>query len=110
MSTLHLKPNPTLADIQTYVADMEEERGFTDETILETYLLLVEEVGELAKCIRKSSHTNMRTDAAKQYDENAAHEIADVILLLNSVANRMGVDIEKAIREKEELNKKRIWK
>jgi len=26
------------------------------------------------------------------------------------IANRQGIDLEKAFREKEELNKKRVWK
>jgi NTP pyrophosphatase (non-canonical NTP hydrolase) len=109
MTTLHLKESPSLDDIQRYIADMEQERGFTDVTLLQTYLLLVEEVGELAKSIRKS-HTDMRTDAAKSYDETAAHEIADVLMVLTAIANRLGVDMEQAFREKEERNKQRTWK
>jgi NTP pyrophosphatase (non-canonical NTP hydrolase) len=109
MSQLHLGKNPTLADIQQYVADMEKERGFTKVTLLETYLLLVEEVGELAKCIRKSSHTSMRTDTARKYQDDAAEEIADIIMVLTAVANRLDVDIEQAFRDKEELNKQRVW-
>lgn len=108
MSNLHLKTDPSLNDVQKYIAEMEEERGFTSVTLLQTYLLLVEEVGELAKSIRKS-HTNMRTDSTRQYDE-ASHEIADVLMMLTSVANRLGVDMEQALREKEERNKQRVWK
>jgi NTP pyrophosphatase (non-canonical NTP hydrolase) len=109
MSSLHLKDNPTLKDMQQYVADMEIERGFTDNTLLETYLLLIEEVGELAKCIRKSPHTSLRTDAARVYQEDAAEEIADVIIVLTAVANRLGINLETAFRDKEDLNKKRVW-
>ncbi|HWZ66145.1 MAG TPA: MazG nucleotide pyrophosphohydrolase domain-containing protein [Patescibacteria group bacterium] len=109
MSKLHLKDNPTLKDIQQYVAEMEIERGFTSVTVLETCLLLIEEMGELAKCVRKSSHTSMRVDSAKQYQENAAEEIADIILVLTSIANRLDVDLETALREKEEVNKLRVW-
>lgn len=103
-----MKKNPTLMDIQRYIQEMEEKRHFTNVTLLQTYLLLVEEVGELAKSIRKS-HTNMRTDASKQYEENAAHEVADVFMLMTAVANRLGVDIESALREKEEHNNQRVW-
>lgn len=109
MSNLHLKPNPTLGDIQQYVRDMEAERGFTDEGVVEQTLLLVEEVGELCKVIRKH-HTNMGIDVNKQYDFDAAGEVADVLILLNAVANRLEVDIEQALRDKEEQNKKRTWK
>jgi NTP pyrophosphatase (non-canonical NTP hydrolase) len=109
MSKLFLKENPTLADIQQYVIDMEKERGFSDEGVVEQSLLLVEEVGELCKVIRKH-HTTMGVDVNKQYDFDAAGEIADVLIMLNAVANRLGIDIEKALRDKEEQNKKRTWK
>jgi NTP pyrophosphatase (non-canonical NTP hydrolase) len=109
MSTLHLKPDPTLADIQQYVIDLEKERGFTKHTTLEQCLLLMEEMGELAKCVRKSA-TTMGTDTAKQYDFNAAGEFADILIVLCAVANRMDIDLEQALRDKEEANKRRVWK
>ncbi|HEV2402632.1 MAG TPA: MazG nucleotide pyrophosphohydrolase domain-containing protein [Candidatus Saccharimonadales bacterium] len=110
MSPLHLGPNPTLHDFQQYVAELEQERGFAKNTVLEKYLLLSEEIGELAKCIRKSDHTNMRTDAAKHYDFDTAGEFGDILILLCALANRLDVDLEQAFRNKEEINKKRTWK
>lgn len=109
MSTLHLKPNPTLGDIQQYVIDMEKERGFTQQTLLEVWVLLSEEIGELAKCVRKTA-TSMNTDKAKHYDFDAAGEFADILIVLSAVANRLGVDLEQAFRDKEEENKKRVWR
>lgn len=109
MSNLHLKDNPTLADIQQYVTDLEKERDFTKHTALEQCLLLMEEMGELAKCVRKSA-TTMGTDAAKHYDFDAAGEFADILIVLSAVANRLDVDLEQAFRDKEEQNKKRVWK
>lgn len=108
MSNLHLPANPTLADIQEYVEEMERERGFDSESLLHSYLLLTEEVGELAKVIRKD-HSSMRTDAARTYEDDAASEIADIFIVLAAVANRLGVDIEAAVRAKEEKNKLRKW-
>lgn len=108
MSTLFLKENPTLADIQRYVIDMEKERGFSDVDVVPQCLLLVEEVGELCKVIRKH-HTTMGIDVNKKYDFDAAGEVADVLIMLNAVANRLGIDIEKALRDKEEQNKLRTW-
>ena len=109
MSDIYLKPNLTLRDIQQYVIAMEEERGFTEHTTLEQYLLLIEEIGELAKCVRKSA-TRMGTDSAKHYDFDAAGEFADILIVLCAVANRMHVDLEQALRDKEEANKKRAWR
>lgn len=109
MSNLSLKQNPTLADIQQYVIAMEQERGFTQQGVVEQTLLLVEEVGELCKVIRKH-HTSLGIDTGKEYDFDTAGEVADVLIMLNAVANRLGVDIERALRDKEEQNKKRTWK
>jgi len=105
---LNLKQNPTLADIQQYVTELELERGFDQNTILEKYLLLTEEMGELAKCIRKNA-SSVRVDIAKEYDFDTAAEFADVLLVLCALANRLGVDLEQAFRDKEEVNKQRTW-
>ncbi|HUC89759.1 MAG TPA: MazG nucleotide pyrophosphohydrolase domain-containing protein [Patescibacteria group bacterium] len=109
MSALHLKTNPTLDDIQKYVQDMLEERGFAGQDVMQRFLLLTEEMGELAKCIRKS-HAGMAIDANKEYELDAAGEIADILLVLTSVANQLGINMESAFREKEEKNKLRVWK
>jgi NTP pyrophosphatase (non-canonical NTP hydrolase) len=103
-----LKPSPTLADIQRYVVELEHERGFTDFTVLQECLLLGEEVGELFKAVRKSEA--QMGYASEGYDANPAHEIADIVIMLCAVANRLGVDIEKAFRDKEVLNHKRVWR
>lgn len=108
MSHLYLKPNPSLGDIQQYVKDMEIERGFTGQAASEKMLLLVEEVGELCKVVRKH-HTTLGIDSNKQYDLDLAGEIADIQIVLMTVANRLGVDVEQAFRDKEEENKKRTW-
>jgi len=102
-----LKTNPTLTDLQKYVIDLEKERGFTDFTVLQQSLMLGEEVGELFKAIRKSQAMGYAT---KGYSANPAEEIADILIMLCAVANRLDVDIEKAFREKEKLNHKREWK
>ena len=107
-SNLHLKTNPTLADIQQYVKNLEIERGFIDQTVTQNCILLVEEIGELCKVIRKF-HAGMSTDINKQYEFDAAGEIADIIIMLSAIANRMNVDMEQALRQKEEINKQRTW-
>jgi len=43
----------TVKELQKYINDMIDIRGFDDETAQDTMLLLTEEVGELAKAIRK---------------------------------------------------------
>lgn len=52
-----LKSNPTLSDLQRYVSELEQERGFAHQDVLQKCLLLGEEVGELFKTIRKRKGT-----------------------------------------------------
>lgn len=50
------------------------------------------------------------------YEENSelypefCHELADVIIMLLSVAGKLGIDIDAAVRRKMEINKARPWK
>jgi len=107
MTDLNLKENPTLGDFQEYAKKMVKERGFENETILEQCLLLGEEVGELFKAIRKES-TNISIDKQSQFGD-IGHEMADIMMYLFCLANNLEIDLEKAWREKEEINKKRKW-
>jgi len=43
--------NTSLSEIQKYINDMVEIRGFSDETLQDIMLLMIEEVGELAKAV-----------------------------------------------------------
>jgi NTP pyrophosphatase (non-canonical NTP hydrolase) len=103
---LQLKENPTLKDIQTYVQELEIERGFTTNSVLQNSLLLGEEIGELFKAIRKTS--KMKTDAKSKVG-TVAEVLADIMIYLCSIANRFDIDLEKAFRNKEEVNKARTW-
>jgi NTP pyrophosphatase (non-canonical NTP hydrolase) len=103
-----LGPNPTLKDIQDYVTAMEQERGFKARTVTQQCLMLGEEVGELFKSVRKS-HAGMNY-ATKGYDADPAGEITDILIFLASIANRLGIDLEAAFRDKEAKNHQRKWK
>lgn len=104
---LHLPQSPTLADFQQYIKDLEEARGFSEQTILQVCLMLGEEVGELFKAIRKTE--GMTVDKNSKFGV-ISEEIADCFIFLCSIANKYGIDLERAFREKEEVNKQRVWK
>lgn len=106
MSKLHLKENPTLADLQKYVADMVAERGFQDN-IPQRFMLLIEEVGEFTKAARKHAGLRYANDVR---DQNLEGEAADVFIIFLGLCNQLGIDLEQAFRDKEENNKQRIWK
>lgn len=101
-----LSTSPTLATIQQYVRDLEQERGFTDVTLQQNCLMLGEEVGELFKAIRKTE--NMRVDSNSKIG-SVDEELADIIIFLCAIANRKGIDLEQALRDKEAINATRTW-
>ncbi len=103
---LQLKEKPTLKDIQRYVAELEKERGFDHDTILQKCLLLGEEVGELFKAVRKLEKIGIDKNSEVTHVED---ELADILIILATIANRSGIDLEVAFRKKEEINKKRAW-
>ena len=105
---LVLPAKPTLKDYQLYVHQLVHLRGFEKENLSGIFMLLVEEVGELAKAARK--HAKLKMDVNHSKQENAAHEAADIFMYLLDICNHLDIDLEKAIREKEEINRKRVWK
>ena len=96
----------TLSNLQIYVDELEKERGFKKETILQKCLLLGEEVGELFKAIRKTEKIGINNNSQVF---NIEEELADILIYLCAIANRCNIDMEQAFRAKEEINKKRKW-
>lgn len=106
-SNLFLEERPMLEDFQRYVAELAQERGFSDVSVVQNCLLLGEEVGELFKAVRKSE--SMKTDGDSK-SARIDEELADTFIFICHIANQCNVDLERAFREKEEKNKNREWK
>ncbi len=106
----NLNESYTLYEIQKYINNVIKLRGFEEQEIEKTMLLLLEEVGELAKAIRKNA-TDMKIDNSKinNYD-TIESEVADVFIVLTSICNKLDIDLYKALKDKEENNIKRSWK
>ncbi len=104
MSNLDLKQQPELKDFQAYVRAMVTERNFAN-SLGETFLLFLEECGELAKAARQESES--LTTGNHSEVRNIDHEAADVFIFLLDICNKFDVDLEAAFRAKEEVNKKR---
>lgn len=103
---LPLEHPSDLDDLQRYVAQMEQERGFSHRDVLQQCLLLGEEVGELFKAVRKHQKLRVGTSSVTgTVDE----ELADVLIYVCAIANRLGVNLGEAFRRKEELNETRTW-
>lgn len=106
----NLKQSSTLPDIQAYIKKVLQLRGFEGQTVKDKLLLLAEEVGELAKAVRKnSSGASVDPEKIQNYD-SVESEIADVLIVLISVANILNVDVFKSLKEKEQININRKWK
>ena len=103
----NLIQNPTLNNFQNYVAELEKERGFARQSTIDKCLLLGEEVGELFKAVRKSE--GLAVDENSNFTE-IDDELTDIFIYICAIANRNRIDLEKAFRDKEEINKRRTWK
>jgi NTP pyrophosphatase (non-canonical NTP hydrolase) len=103
----HLQTEPTLKVLQDYLAAVCQERGWTKDSPSEKFVLFVEEVGELAKAIRKQ--VGLYSEPAKTHTYALEEEFADVLSYLLDLANCYGVDLEAAFRAKEKINETRVW-
>ena len=106
----NLKETDSLRKVQQYIKAVNTVRGFEEQPIEERMLLLTEEIGELAKSIRKNA-TNMSTDIKKlkNYD-SIESEVSDCLYVLASVCNKLDIDMFKCLKEKEKENIHRVWK
>lgn len=100
-----------LTELQTHLEKLCEHFGWT--TVAEKkFLLMVEEMGELAKAIRNREKLFQEKDSPKQQDvqQNLAEEFADVFSYLMDLANHYEIDLGKAYTEKMSANFTRTWK
>lgn len=103
-----INANSNLNEIQSYITKMMKANGFNN-TSLELFCYLTEEVGELAKEIRKTEN-NMDIDISKEYVSCLKHEIADIFIYLLAICNYYDINLLDAFKDKEKINLDRIWK
>lgn len=84
---LTLEEEPTLVDYENYVRQLEIERGFQQEDVLQKCLLFGEEMGELYEVVINSSK------------EAIGGELADVVIMLFTIVNRFGISLEEQFRK-----------
>jgi NTP pyrophosphatase (non-canonical NTP hydrolase) len=81
------RPEITLTELQQLIRRMYMEKDVA-RGIDGTFMWLMEEVGELAAVLRKGTQ------------QERAHEFADVIAWLATIANVAGVDLTEAVMQK----------
>lgn len=93
-----------LLGLQRYYQRISDRRGWSNESPRDTMLLLTEEIGELARAIRKTQ--GLKRDDGYE-NVNLKDELADVQLYLIHLANTLGVALDEAVTQKEYKNQER---
>ena len=98
----------TLDELQQHLDAFCKENGWDKNSIPEAFLLFTEEVGELAKSIRKE--TAFKGEQKPDSQEHLVEEFADVLNYLMELANRFNISLTDAYFHKYNKNKNREWK
>ena len=102
------RDSTSLPRLQRYIDDMVHARGFAEETPQDVMLLICEEVGDLAKEVRKS-HSHIKNDVSKDSKDHLEGEIGDVFSMLLALCRTVDVDLFTAFVNKELDNCSRRW-
>ena len=97
----------TLTDIQKHLDKTCKENGWDKNSVTEVFLLFTEEVGELAKAIRKE--TGFKGEKKPETRDDLREEFADVLNYLLELSNRFDVDLTEVYFEKHKINNTRTW-
>ncbi len=103
---MEIPKNDSLRGLQEYIWQMNIERGFNTEDAGKKLVMLMEEVGELAKAVRKTIGLGF-SDTTRTAD--LEEELADVQIILLGLASMHNIDMFDAVAKKEEKNRSRTW-
>ena len=104
----NLSATMSLKELQAYIGAVIKQRGFDNESPRDIVLLMVEEVGELAKALRK--FIGLKIDQRKLDSYTAVEEeVADIFIYLLDLCNVLNIDPFTALKNKELKNEKRFW-
>lgn len=103
-----LPPQPTLQSFQHFIKELEAERGWTEQSLMRKCFGLGEEMGELFKAVRKIEKVGLEVGKDHPAD-NVGEELADCLIYLLAIANRLNIDMEEAFRHKNAKNLERVW-
>jgi NTP pyrophosphatase (non-canonical NTP hydrolase) len=104
---MQLPEDDSLKQLQKYIWQMNIDRGFNTVDPSKKLVMLMEEVGELAKAIRKIAGLKF-TDTTKRTDIEEG--LADVQIVLLGLASMLEIDMFDAVVTKERKNRERSWK
>ncbi|EEM70781.1 pyrophosphatase [Bacillus thuringiensis serovar andalousiensis BGSC 4AW1] len=82
-----------IVEFQRYVLNFSKEKGFQDTTIEERAMYTMAELGELAEVI-------LKRDKIQDSKREIGLEMFDVIWNVCDLANKLEIDLEKALKKK----------
>lgn len=94
-----------LQDFQQFHRALDEEKGFSSDVLL-NFMLLQEEIGELAKALKRVWLQQAQLSNARSAIQE---ELADVLAYVLKIANYTGIDLEAAYIDKMARNRSRSW-
>ena len=106
-----LPEGASMKDYQRYIHELETLHGWLKVDLVHNCFLMGEEMGELFKAVRRYNKyfDEGKTTTPEQAKTHLAEELVDVFNYLVAIANRTGVDLEQAFREKNAQNQQRTW-
>jgi NTP pyrophosphatase (non-canonical NTP hydrolase) len=88
-----------ISEFQDLISDLYLDRDM-ERGINNTFLHLIEEIGELSESLRHYLAGKDSSDLSIKNLNNVGEEIADVVAWISSLANLLEIDLEKAVLEK----------
>lgn len=106
-----MNDQPTLRDCQAFHQYLDELKGFSQELPVNV-MLLVEEVGEVAKEVRRymKAQADERPDQLEEARAHLREELADCLAYIVKLSNYTDVDLEASYVQKMRVNLARQWK
>jgi NTP pyrophosphatase (non-canonical NTP hydrolase) len=108
---ISLPEGAAMKDYQKYIHELETLHGWLKVDLVHNCFLMGEEVGEVFKAVRR--YNKLFDEGGSTPPEQAraqlGEELVDVFNYLLAIANRTGVDLEQAFREKNTRNQQRTW-
>ena len=86
-----------------YLQEYIKSKDYHPEAVKDYFLKLTEETGELAYAVRK----NLRPENESQIKGTVEEELWDIMYYVLAIANCYGIDMERVIPLKEEINNKK---
>jgi NTP pyrophosphatase (non-canonical NTP hydrolase) len=97
-----------LGQIQSFHERLDAEKGFDGDPV-RNVAYLVEEIGEVARAVRRLHRSKPAEADRTQLLEDLAEELADCLAYLAKIATSHGIDLEQAYVGKMERNSVREW-